>query len=59
MTVGTALLFGSLWALFPVALSTVLLLMRTKLEDRTLRQELEGYEEYAQQVRYRLLPGMW
>jgi protein-S-isoprenylcysteine O-methyltransferase Ste14 len=29
------------------------------LEDRTLQQELDGYVEYTQQVRYRLLPGVW
>jgi protein-S-isoprenylcysteine O-methyltransferase Ste14 len=59
MTVGSALLFGSLWALIPAALAAAGLLVRTALEDRTLRQELEGYEAYAQRVRYRLLPGIW
>jgi protein-S-isoprenylcysteine O-methyltransferase Ste14 len=28
-------------------------------EGKTLRQELPGYEEYAQQIRYRLLLGVW
>ena len=28
-------------------------------EDRTLREELPGYKEYAQRVRYRLVPGVW
>jgi protein-S-isoprenylcysteine O-methyltransferase Ste14 len=32
---------------------------RTIIEDRTLRAELPGYAEYAQQVRWRLLPGIW
>ena len=32
---------------------------RTALEDRMLRQELDGYEEYAQRVRQRLIPGLW
>ncbi len=59
MIFGTALIFGSLWALVPVTLSAVLLVMRTALEDQTLRQELEGYAEYAQRVRYRLVPGLW
>ncbi len=59
MIFGTALVLGSLWALVPVTLSSVLLVLRTALEDRTLRQELDGYEEYAQRVRYRLLPGVW
>jgi protein-S-isoprenylcysteine O-methyltransferase Ste14 len=59
MSVGTALIFGSLWALAPVLVMTILLLARTALEDKALREELEGYEEYAQRVRYRLLPGIW
>lgn len=47
------------WALIPAALIIVLLVLRTALEDRTLQQELPGYREYAQKVRYRLLPGVW
>ena len=31
----------------------------TYLEDRTLMVELDGYQAYAQQTRYRLLPGVW
>jgi protein-S-isoprenylcysteine O-methyltransferase Ste14 len=55
----TALLLGSLWALVPAAISGVLLVVRTALEDRTLCAELEGYEAYARRVRYRLVPGVW
>jgi protein-S-isoprenylcysteine O-methyltransferase Ste14 len=33
--------------------------LRTSLEDRTLRAELEGYEEYARTVRWKLVPGIW
>jgi protein-S-isoprenylcysteine O-methyltransferase Ste14 len=40
-------------------LGVPLLLWRAILEDRTLRAELPGYAEYAQQVRWRLLPGVW
>jgi len=52
-------MLGSLWALIPGVLSVLLLVARTALEDRTLRQELGGYAEYATRVRYRLLPGVW
>jgi len=55
----TPLALGSLWALIPAVLAVGLTVVRTALEDRTLRAELPGYEEYAQQVRYRLLPGVW
>lgn len=53
------ILLGSLWALIPCGLVVLLTIIRTALEDRTLRQELPGYAEYTQQVRYRLLPGVW
>ncbi|NLU41358.1 MAG: isoprenylcysteine carboxyl methyltransferase, partial [Firmicutes bacterium] len=29
------------------------------LEDRTLQAELPGYREYAERVRYRLIPWIW
>lgn len=53
------LLLGSLWALMPGGLGALLLIIRTGLEDRTLLEELDGYKEYAQWVRYRLVPGIW
>jgi len=53
------LALGSWWGLIVSVLTIALFVLRTALEDRTLRQELEGYEEYARRVRYRLLPGVW
>ncbi|MCL4250596.1 MAG: isoprenylcysteine carboxylmethyltransferase family protein [Anaerolineae bacterium] len=53
------LLVGSLWAYIPAGTIVVLYIVRTALEDRTLQAELPGYEDYAQRVRYRLLPGVW
>ena len=50
---------GSLWALIPGGLAAALLVLRTGLEDRTLRRELSGYQDYTGRVRYRLLPGIW
>lgn len=55
----TPLVLGSVWALIPAGLTVVTGVIRTGLEDRTLRRELEGYEAYAKTVRYRLLPGVW
>ena len=57
--VATSLMLESLWSLVPTALTVLVVVVRTALEDRTLRQELEGYEEYARQVRHRLVPGIW
>lgn len=53
------LLLGSLRAWLPVGLASITLIIRTILEDQTLQDELEGYWAYAQQVRYRLIPGVW
>ncbi len=59
INLATPLLLGSLWALIPGALSGLLMIVRTALEDKTLQNELDGYQEYARRVRYRLLPGVW
>jgi protein-S-isoprenylcysteine O-methyltransferase Ste14 len=55
----TPLLLGSIWAVIPSIASAWFYMLRTSLEDATLRAELPGYEEYAQEIRYRLLPGVW
>ena len=55
----TPLILGSPWALIPAGLTTCIIILRTVLEDRTLQDELDGYQDYAGQVRYRLLPGVW
>lgn len=56
---GTPLILDSLWALVPALLSIVLMVIRTVLEDETLQKELPGYTEYASNVKYRLIPGVW
>jgi protein-S-isoprenylcysteine O-methyltransferase Ste14 len=58
-TLATPPALGSLWGLVPAGLVALLFVVRTALEDRTLRQELDGYQAYARQVRYRLVPGVW
>jgi protein-S-isoprenylcysteine O-methyltransferase Ste14 len=50
---------GSGWALLPAAVIGLLFVLRTAKEDRMLRDELAGYAEYAQRVRYRLVPRVW
>jgi protein-S-isoprenylcysteine O-methyltransferase Ste14 len=56
---GIPLLLGSLWGLIAVALLAVMFAIRVTIEERTLRDGLEGYSAYTSQVRYRLLPGIW
>lgn len=53
------LLFGSTWALVPAAASIVVIVVRTFLEDRALRRDLPGYEDYARRTRWRLIPNVW
>jgi len=56
----TPLLLDSPWTFVPVVVMTVVLVIRTSLEDRTLQEELPGYREYAtQKTKYRLIPGIW
>jgi len=57
--VGTPFMLGTLWALVPVTLIMIDIVIRTALEDRTLQVELEGYIEFSARVKYRLLPGIW
>jgi protein-S-isoprenylcysteine O-methyltransferase Ste14 len=58
-SLGTPILLGSLWALIPGLVAAALMIVRTALEDRMLQAELTGYPDYARQVRYRLVPGIW
>ncbi len=55
----TPIFLDSLWAFLPAILITIVLVIRTNLEDETLQTELAGYREYAGRVRSRLLPGVW
>lgn len=58
-TLGTPLALDSWYALWPAGICVVLTVVRTALEDRTLRAELNGYEGYALRVRERLIPAIW
>lgn len=55
----TALALNSLWTLTLSGALTLLLIVRTALEDKTLQGELEGYQAYTHKVKYRLVPGLW
>ncbi len=57
--IALVLMLGSLWAVIPAGLAAIALVARTALEDQMLQEELDGYSEYAQRVRYRLVPGLW
>ena len=53
------LIIGSVLAMIPAGIYLFLIVLRTDLEDKTLRQELAGYADYAKIVKYRLFPGLW
>ena len=55
----TPLLLGTLWTYIPAGLYVVVAVIRTSLEDHTLKEEIGGYKIYAQEVRFRLVPGIW
>jgi protein-S-isoprenylcysteine O-methyltransferase Ste14 len=55
----TPFLLGSPWALIPSVVSAALFVVRARLEDKTLMEELPGYKAYAQRTPSRLLPGVW
>lgn len=56
---GIVLALTSLWVIIPAAAALVIAVVRTALEDRTLQNELPGYQEYARRVRFRLIPGIY
>jgi protein-S-isoprenylcysteine O-methyltransferase Ste14 len=59
MMVGMPLALGSYWGVLFVILGVVFLALRILDEEKLLIQELPGYREYAQHVRYRLVPNVW
>ncbi len=56
---GIVLALSSVWTLIPAAVALIIAVIRTVLEDQTLQEELPGYRDYAQRVRYRLIPWIY
>lgn len=62
MTISLAafpLLTGSVWSTISIIVAIILLIIRTYLEDQTLKKELTGYSDYVQKTRQRLIPRIW
>ncbi len=53
------LALGSYWGMIPNVLLLLIIVARIRNEEEVLKQELEGYMEYTQKVKYRLAPGIW
>ncbi len=56
---GAALLLGSWYGLLLGLILMLVTARRAVLEEGTLREELQGYEIYMTQVKYRLIPSVW
>jgi protein-S-isoprenylcysteine O-methyltransferase Ste14 len=56
---GIPLLLNSWYAMVPSFVIVGLFVYRTFREDQMLVENLAGYAEYIEKVRYRLLPGIW
>jgi protein-S-isoprenylcysteine O-methyltransferase Ste14 len=55
----TPLALGSYWAFIPGLMILPVLVFRIFDEEKLLLRDLEGYREYTQKVKYRMLPGVW
>ncbi len=51
--------FSSYWVAIPTVIVVFAMILRTSIEDQTLREKLPGYLEYSHEVQYRLIPGIW
>ncbi|MFN6547695.1 methyltransferase family protein [Mycolicibacterium nivoides] len=59
LLVGIPLALGSFWGLIFLIPGVLLFALRIQDEEKVLEVELDGYRDYMQKVRYRLLPGIW
>jgi protein-S-isoprenylcysteine O-methyltransferase Ste14 len=55
----TSLVLGSWWGLVTVPFLALLFGIRIGVEEQTLRMGLDGYDDYARRVRWRLIPFIW
>lgn len=56
---GSAMMVGSMYGFITASATLIVVWIRTWLEDRTLAAELDGYQAYREQVRFRLFPYIW
>lgn len=53
------LILGSLYSFFVFLAYPFIIAKRIKNEEELLERELDGYSEYKQKVKYRLIPFVW
>ncbi|WP_407665323.1 methyltransferase family protein [Mycolicibacterium stellerae] len=59
LVVGMPLALGSYWGLLTMIPGVLIFVARITDEEKALRQDLAGYDEYIEKVHYRLVPGVW
>jgi protein-S-isoprenylcysteine O-methyltransferase Ste14 len=59
MLIGVPLSLGSWWGLLAVIPLIVVIVLRLLNEEKFLSRNLQGYKEYCQKVRSRLIPFVW
>lgn len=59
LLVGTPLALGSYWGLVFLIPAFLVFAVRIRDEEKLLQEQLDGYPDYMQKVRYRLVPGVW
>jgi protein-S-isoprenylcysteine O-methyltransferase Ste14 len=59
MYIASPLALGSYWAMIPAFFIIPIFIARIINEEAVLTQQLQGYAEYKQKTRYRLVPGIW
>ena len=59
MMVGMPFALASYWALLTIIPGVLIFVARITDEEKALRQDLDGYNEYTDKVHYRLVQGVW
>lgn len=57
--IGIDMIFETRLVIIISIIIALIIIMRTYLEDRMLKEKLKGYKEYAKEVKYRLVPYLW
>ena len=59
MFLPTPMALGSYWALLPIAVLPLALVLRILNEEKVLSNNLQGYKKYCKKTKYRLIPYIW
>lgn len=57
--IAICLIFSTMLVMITALTITVVIIIRTYLEDALLKRGLEGYKTYTKDVKYRLIPFIW